>query len=41
MNATDAFPSQIKNPEFGEMSFGHLASQPIGEFLCDDYKKVD
>lgn len=38
---TDAFPPQIKNPEFGEMSFGHLASQPIGEFLGDDYKKVD
>jgi hypothetical protein len=39
--ATDAFPPQIKNPEFGEISFGHLVSQPIGEFLGADYKKVD
>lgn len=23
------------------MSFSHKASQPIGEFLSDDYKKVD
>jgi len=38
---TDAFPPQIKNPEFAERSFGHLASQPLGEFLGEDYKKVD
>jgi hypothetical protein len=34
-------PQMIKNPEFGSMSFSHKATQPFGEFLSDDYRKVD